>query len=373
MTQPRLVDDLPRIYDGRLPPVFSQPGLHESFATCDRCAMVPRGDSNGRNTRAFRADRKCCTFFPNLPNYLVGSLLFDGRDDPALAEGRRRVLERIEAGLADPLGMLTPQWYTALYRRFRSTSFGKSKTLLCPYFERDRGTCTIWRHRDAVCSTYFCKSTAGKAGKDMWAALRSLLLHVQTTLMLRVMQTLGWSGSELIEALERLRTTDDAHVTPEELDGERPAPEHYERRWGSWAGREVDFFERARQVVLDVSWAEVDSWIGLEGHVLLQTAVERRQLALQLPHRFRVNPSKSIDQAKEWVRVDLLPQTDVAFDVPVEVLTSCSGRSPESTIQHLCDEHGLEIDIPLLRTLFQHDWLQDADTGPEDGPPTRMP
>ena len=43
----------------------------------------------------FHRDTKCCTYLPDLPNFLVGRILED--PDPALAPGRASVERRIDA------------------------------------------------------------------------------------------------------------------------------------------------------------------------------------------------------------------------------------------------------------------------------------
>ena len=86
-----------------LPPRYSQWIIdllggtlpEEQVATCERCVMqtteVPEG-------YRFRADAKCCTYVPALPNFLVGASLRELPPGPARAS-----LERIERSFADVL------------------------------------------------------------------------------------------------------------------------------------------------------------------------------------------------------------------------------------------------------------------------------
>src|SRR5262249_31693926 len=68
--------------------------------TCGDCPML-RPEFGGI---AFDPKTKCCTFMPQLPSFNVGTLLLD--DDPALAAGRARVRERVEAGeMVTPIGL----------------------------------------------------------------------------------------------------------------------------------------------------------------------------------------------------------------------------------------------------------------------------
>src|SRR4051812_32253399 len=135
---PNLLDALPSLYGNLLPELFAKGIPAEAKATCANCAMCqPRDDGespssaveavDGQN-RFFKPDTKCCTYHPRLPNYLVGALLADSSAE--MAEGRRRMEEKIASGIG-----LTPQWlrapakYSLLYANQR-TAFGRASSLL---------------------------------------------------------------------------------------------------------------------------------------------------------------------------------------------------------------------------------------------------
>src|SRR4051812_30061729 len=94
---------LPPILEPLLPETFDRPAIDEPRATCSSCAMCEEAKNLPAPTGHFRADAKCCTFHPALPNYLLGGLLSD--PDPSLEEGRRRVREKIAGRIG-----VTPQW-----------------------------------------------------------------------------------------------------------------------------------------------------------------------------------------------------------------------------------------------------------------------
>lgn len=96
---------------------------------------------------------KCCTYYPSLPNYLVGAILLDKDGVP---EGVRRIESAISSKTTvSPVGIFPSRKYLALYFKSSSATFGRSESLMCPYFEQPTGLCTIWKHRESVCSTYF--------------------------------------------------------------------------------------------------------------------------------------------------------------------------------------------------------------------------
>src|SRR4051812_9909435 len=92
---------------------------HESRATCNDCAMCAQKgeDSQGVESIFFDPEVKCCSYLPELPNFLVGRILLDSRDDPLTNIGRATVVKRIadKAGVT-PLGLMQSPVYSLLYQ-----------------------------------------------------------------------------------------------------------------------------------------------------------------------------------------------------------------------------------------------------------------
>src|SRR5262249_5036732 len=151
-----------------LPEFFDRPKVVETRATCDRCAMCDHGDPSPVPMEFFEPTTKCCTFWPMLPNYLVGAILAD--DTPEMAEGKRRVKQAI----ANRIGV--PAWYLNRPRKWSfimvayGEAFGRAKSLKCPYYDDNNpaGACSIWRHREVICHTYYCKYAGGMRGYEYW-------------------------------------------------------------------------------------------------------------------------------------------------------------------------------------------------------------
>lgn len=121
----------------------------------------------------FRPDVKCCGFLPTLPNFLVGAVLSDPELDA------RSVRARIAAGQAGPLGLFVVDDYKERYAA-AELDFGREISLICPHFQG--GGCAIWRHRNAVCRTWWCKPEQGRRGGARWGALRRALEVVEQKL-----------------------------------------------------------------------------------------------------------------------------------------------------------------------------------------------
>src|SRR4051812_28924758 len=96
-----------------LPPLFAEwthdmlpgPLPEEPHATCGSCAMLKKeGTPTERGDVFYSTQTKCCTYLPELKNFLVGRILGDA--DPAAARGRATVVARIGAGVGvTPFGL----------------------------------------------------------------------------------------------------------------------------------------------------------------------------------------------------------------------------------------------------------------------------
>jgi Fe-S-cluster containining protein len=353
-----LRDALPALYRDLLGPPLDRDVPAEEKATCASCAMlegacgaVPSVD--GR-PHAFRADTKCCTFHPRLPGYLVGALLDD--PEPGVAEGRRR----IEARLASRVGV-TPGWihppraYALLYDGARG-AFGRARGLRCPYYAEGEGSCTIWRHREAVCSTYFCRYVAGADGRALWTAVKEYLSLVEIQL---VRASLLAIAPELLDG-ELERGTRAGPPGPEDLDGAPPPAAEYAAAWGGWSGREAELYRACHRHVAALSAAELDALLGLDG-ILARRKIARAADAATsgaLPPVLRLDPGATV----AW-----LPDGSVALAAysPLEavalpgeayrLLARFTGDAPVEAVRaRLRAEERADLADEVLLELYRH-------------------
>ena len=267
---------LPRVYARLLPPFFDAPAPEEPKATCSACAMCAPADPLPGVTY-FRPDAKCCTYQPTVPNYLVGAILADA--DPAMAEGGRRIRAHIEGRVGVTSRWLAPsRKRVALFRASRESSFGRSTRLRCPYFvEEGGGLCSIWRHREGVCSTFFCKYAAGADGQAFWRAVEAYLRRTEFALANHAVATLAPA------LLEPQRPAD--QMSLEELEDRPPSDADYASFWGEWQGREEDFYRAAHDLVASLSRDEVASLLDdTEELRTLEAALQRLRTPV-LPER----------------------------------------------------------------------------------------
>jgi Fe-S-cluster containining protein len=184
-----LSDALPALYRRLLPAEFLEQVIDEPKATCADCyklkptAPLPH----------FHAATKCCTFYPFLPNYLVGSILLDGS-----APGREvlRSLLR-DRGYTVPIGVCAPPAFQALFLAKEEHDFGRRPDLRCPFYVASTGRCGIWAQRGHQCSTYFCVSVHGDRGERFWQEVRDYLHEVEIELAQEAMVQLGFGARAL--------------------------------------------------------------------------------------------------------------------------------------------------------------------------------
>jgi hypothetical protein len=243
-----------------LPPLYA-PWIEEALggavpeerhATCSACAMCTPTAATAATASltVFDPATKCCTYVPTLPNFLVGLVLED--DDPAALAGRVSIERRIAAGTGvTPLGLQPDPHYVLIYKHAGHELFGRTRGLRCPhYLPGDGGQCGIWRHRNAVCATWFCKFERGRVGKRFWDALLQLLTMVERHLGL-------WAVGELGEPIDGLGPA----LLPYYATG-LPGPAS---TWsGRWAGRAQEFYRETARLVEPLTWSQVREIGGME-------------------------------------------------------------------------------------------------------------
>lgn len=301
---------LPAPYDAWIGAVLeSAPIPDESRATCHACAMTTE-HGGVPDERAFAPNLKCCTFHPDLANFRVGAIL----DDERAGRARAWIVARIarHEGVT-PLALFrTAAEQTLHLRTNQPGSFGRSKDALCPHYVTEDGTCGIWAHREAVCSTFYCRFERGAVGSLFWGAVRQLLGTIERTVSLRAVLALV-PGGDVCELLQ--------HVSRDRAIVERFTAKERAALWGAWSGREVDFFREAARLVAAMSWADVlaENRAELEVHARI---VRRRFARLSTPMPSSVRTGNAIVgfAADGAARVSNAAAPFDSIDVPLSAL-----------------------------------------------------
>jgi len=341
------------VYQHLLPELFDRAPIEETRATCDDCAMCDKGQNAGVKMDFFKPDVKCCTYHPHLPNYLVGAILADSDE---YAEGKRRIRERIaKHTMISPCWVAAPKLYQLIAMASKSSNvFGRAKSMLCPYYDpRGNGSCSIWRHRESVCTTFFCKYERGRHGLDYWTGIKVYFEHIEITFAHWAMKEVD---PKLVEPkMGRLK------LSLEDVDGLPPNAEEYAELWQGWAGREEEFYlacyEKVRTMTREKFVELIDG--APEGKKNLLDLQRRwdKMLNPELPKSLVRNPKMKAAPVEGAVVVTTYNAND-SFSVDQDLYDVLAlldaGKTLEENLKALETEHGVELAPELLAHLVMH-------------------
>jgi Fe-S-cluster containining protein len=343
----------------------------ETDATCADCAMCSADITRRAGSDLFyNPETKCCTFTPTLPNFLVGRILRD--DDALCAQGRLSVDARLGAGLAvTPLGVGPPLTFRSLYAATSTQAFGRSKTLRCPhYLEEGGGRCGIWKHRESVCTTFYCKHVRGAVGSKFWKSLQRLLLAVEQSLS-------EWCVVELdvgVEALGVLFGSNPSRTQnhqPDSLALDRKVDRRlYDRAWGTWSGREREFYGEAARLVDGLEWPDILAIGGPELRIcdrLIRDAYAELT-SKELPPFLTVGRMSVLPMGHESWRVTTYSATD-PLACPrslMAALPNFDGRSTVESMLLIEQREGIRLSAGLVRKLADFEMLIPGEAPPTD-------
>jgi Fe-S-cluster containining protein len=247
---------LPQVYSQFLPREILDFGPEETKATCDNCAM-----SRPQNKAKihYRADLKCCTFHPLVPNYMVGAILLDETATAAHKILKDKIARR-EYSL--PIGMVAPVKYQVEFNARQENDFGQREDWLCPYYEKSNGNCNIWKNRGVVCTTFFCKSSYGKVGLKFWESLSSYLWYVELALLEEALTMLDFSPRQVMTLL-------DYHNRQDGTAAEKKSwvlPEKTSRElWNGYLEDQEGFFIKAHNIIANMDKTAFHEAVGEQG------------------------------------------------------------------------------------------------------------
>lgn len=342
------------LYEPLLDELFDRPEVVEDRATCEKCAMCDHGQGVQVAIDFFHPDTKCCTYYPTTPNFLVGGVFAD--PSPDLEEGRKRLRKILATRMGvTPLWMSPPRKYSLISLAARTSSFGRAPSLRCPFYDLESGgRCTIWKYRENVCATYFCKYTSGKPGWDFWQAMKTYLGHVEVMLSNYAVRTIDPTMKEPTHPRLQL-TLDDVEDRP-------PSDEEYASYWGKWVGREEEFYVKCYETVKAIPKDAFRKFVDQEekGRNLLN-AVRVRWDEMNnrsvLPANLVKNPKMKDRYVDDSVVVtsynpyDSFKMDRDLFDILAHFKAH---ESVERNLQRLRDEHGAELEPELLQYLYTH-------------------
>lgn len=353
MTFQRILDKLPEVYRNFLPRFFENNIPEETAATCADCAMWGGSKPAFPGRIHFSRDSKCCTHYPNLPNYLIGALL--SNNNPTLKTGKRRIRQTIHNRIGvTPYGILRPKKFQFLLKSTESNFFGKSRLLICPFFEREKGICTIRPYWDAVCNTWFCKYIDGYDDMMFWITLRKYLVSGEETLAKYALYKMDWDPQKI--APEK---SPDFPLTVEELDDQPSDQKTYQALWGEWVGREEDFYKKTYLLVSALTPKTFEKIGGISLRILLAGLKNRYRTRLKprLPKKLKRNPNLKHEKISEdsYVLTGYSPMDPFTVSKRIyDILDFFDGKQSNEEVCRLVREcMGAEPDKELLTCLYQ--------------------
>ena len=339
----------------------------ETRATCNDCAMCDKSTGSQKiPSNMFNPQSKCCTYLPILPNYLVGMILAD--EDPAMAAGRATVERRIQAGIAvTPKGLEWPLKVRAQYTQMEVLAFGRAQTLRCPHYLNEQGgLCGLWKYRNSICSTWFCKYVRGAVGRNFWETSKQLLDTIETELSRWCAVQLGLDDSALPHLLKPLLMP--GQLPELKLEDVEEQVDHEKQRqvWANWQGREREFYLACGELVSKLKLADVLAICGSEVQVrsrLTQKAY-RTLMGTEVPERLKVG-AFAVTHAGREIYSLYHPAIGLdAFHLSTRVmrlLPYFDGRPTTEVVSEIVDKEGLRFTDELLRRLVDFKILESVE------------
>ena len=171
---------LPDLFFQLVPKLKGLSPPEESRADCERCPMTCQEEELAQKPFHFLPNMRCCTYHPLLFNWQVGQILLAGGRSKELM--LNRLAERDGVGaycIQEPARL---EEYRIQNKLAEGASFGRNMYFRCPYWVGGKLSCGIWKYRNAVCRTWFCKYEDGPRSFDFWYALQKLLRNIEEVL-----------------------------------------------------------------------------------------------------------------------------------------------------------------------------------------------
>ncbi len=264
----KLKHQLPAFYENILSAAILKIDLQETKATCENCAMAK---PQHRGKIHYLPDLKCCTFHPYLPNFLVGAILQDPSSQ-AGAEVLRAKIQRREYAL--PIGMIAPIRYQLEFKARQENEFGQREDWLCPYFDREKQNCKVWRYRGVVCTTFFCKSSYGPQGQAFWSHASDYLSYVEMALMEEALVQLDFSPRQANEMIEFLNRESGTQLERKSWTVPR---EKFRRLWNGYHEDIEGFYKKTYAIAANLDKKAFHELLGETGALLQQRLLSQHE------------------------------------------------------------------------------------------------
>lgn len=249
------------IYQNLLPSEILSLSVPETRATCGHCLMsrspIPRAERYEENL-------KCCTYYPFLPNFAVGAVLANESARYEMAKTTlRSFIEQRRYSL--PIGMLAPIRYQLEFKKRKKGDFGQREDWLCPYYNKGENQCSLWAYRGAVCTSFYCRSSFGSAGKKYWEQMSDYLSYVEMALMEEALIRLDFSPRQISQNLTYLNREEG---TVQETRSWSLPKKRAMLLWRDYFSDQEGFFIKCFELVRTFAKKDFGEMMGEQGMVL---------------------------------------------------------------------------------------------------------
>lgn len=156
---------------------------------------------------------KCCAFQPYIANFYLGAMLEDGKSP----------FRETDKGVFQPLGLIPSRGIRVRLESMPEETRGPEEA--CMYYENR--SCSIWHHRPAECSFYFCSDDAVAPQRAQWSERG---FQRETALAQMALAHLGFGAHEIAAQVDALNTPPEGLTSLPRSEAE----DLYRRAW-RWA------------------------------------------------------------------------------------------------------------------------------------------
>lgn len=245
---------VPSFYGRFFPKTFWSSSLVETKATCQQCIQSPK---------KYKEDLKCCTFWPFIPNYVVGQILLS--KEAKYQEAQQVILNHIQKRHWNlPIGLVAPGDYQMSFKKNKKKVFGQDSDFLCPYYSKKNNNCGLWLYRGSVCTSFFCESSYGKSGHEFWHLFENYFSYLEMGLSQEVLVYKDFSPRDVTDQLDFLMVQEKIKFSAG----------RYKKIWKHFHGQEKDFYIQAARFVDEMPTSQVKEILGETGSEIKKQMVE---------------------------------------------------------------------------------------------------
>jgi Fe-S-cluster containining protein len=350
--------ELPELYSKILPDFFDNNLPAEELATCDNCAMAYRDESNLTlpNEKYYAPHLKCCTYYPTMPNYLVGGIL--QTTNPQFKYGQSIITELINKGSnISPIGIHQPKKFKLLYEAASERGFGKSESLLCPYYNKNTNNCSIWKYRNSVCTTFFCKFIHGNDGGTFYKKFKKYLERLELVISNYVLMQKGFTSDEISAINNAIINKELNHF---DLD-DKKNPIQYEKHWKNYSSKEIDFYIDCYKIAADLNENDLKNIGGIELELAQGEVVQayNQMINPKVPEKLLLNPELPILKT-EGDSYKINNSFEISVDLYQAIRFFDGFSTVKVTLENIINNLSLELDEGLIISLYQNRILIDS-------------